>query len=95
MIFQTETIIKVDYNDFDTFIKEKYGLSSFYGTLESGNDTDHRYDCSKVDDFFDKDDFQEILDNNSCNHWELGTVIEGMIRDGHLQRGVYLVRVSW
>lgn len=94
-----ETVIKVDYGNLDEFIAEAYGLDNFEGTLESSNDTDHRFDISEPDtvmfEKFGQEDLKKIIEAKSCEYYHLGTVLEDLARKGKIERGVYLVQVCW
>lgn len=94
-----ETVIKVDYIDLNNFIAKTYGLSRFEGTLESPNDTVHRFNISEPesDDMweFASEDAQVAIEDENCEYYQLGNILERMAREGHIERGVYLVDVCW
>jgi len=93
-----ETVINVDYCDLNEFIADAYGLEDFEGTLESSNDSVHRFDISEPDSMYDdfvKEEVEEIIKTESCEYYSLGNVLEDLAQKGKIQRGIYLVDVCW
>lgn len=92
---QRKVVLDVSSFDLEDFIRELYGLSNFYATLESPNDTTHEIDVTEPDKLFDLDEANKILEQQGCEYYMLHTLMEHMARSGHIERGCYLVQVSW
>lgn len=97
--YRTESYYYVDYDEFDKFVKEIYGVQQFEvaADLESGNDTSHtfngikkkplsQWDAKKIEDFKTKD---------GAVSYTTRTLLEDLCNNGHIPEGNYIIRVSW
>lgn len=97
-IFTKQTIFKVNSSDLDEFIKTTYGLGEFMGTLESPNDSTHEFTVTEEPDTmweFDEAEANEAIADGGCEYYHLGSVLQKLKFDGHIEAGDYLVVVSW
>lgn len=89
-----EFVIKVNYLDLEKFIVETTGHAyNMIPENEMNNDTIYRYDIDG-----DLRDYQE-------SEWEtfkkeggrasLIDILEGLCKEGHIDKGIYYVSVSW
>lgn len=93
----TETVIRVDYYDLDSFIREITGQKGYscVADEEWGNDSEHRLkvDCDMVE--YDLKNW-EAFKIGACNkYYMLRTILNGLCFDGHIPAGTYLIRVCW
>lgn len=93
---KTETVHTVDYGDLDEFIAASYGLDTFEGTLESPNDSTHRFTVSdKSLDEYAIEDVKGFIERKSCEHYSLGDILDDLCVKGLIPAGTYLVEVCW
>ena len=94
-IFKKETIITVDGSDLDDFIAKSYNLSGFEGTLESPNDSTHRFTVDGKVSEYDQKAIDDIKSRESCEYYMLGLVLNDLCKQGLVEPGTYLVEVRW
>lgn len=89
-----EFIIKVDSNDLEKFIVETTGHEyEIIPTNEMNNDTIYRYDIDGVMKDYQESDWETFKKEGGriC----LIDVLQGLCKDGHIDKGIYYVSVSW
>lgn len=92
---------RIDYGDLERWIKQVFGKEfCFVSTVECGNDTTHDFeDLGMHPEWLDASDVEEI------NAWLYGagkaprysaqSLMEVLVLQGFLEKGDYLVEVSW
>ena len=90
------TVFWVDYYDFNSFVNDIYGIDySFTASEESGNDTTHAF--NKIDGKVDACD-QEDLDlfkTNEKQSYMARILLNNLCKNGYIEPGDYLIKVSW
>ncbi len=98
---QTKTVIKVGYSDLERYIKDISGKNvEIPCVLECGNDTDHEIDVGSHPEWLsaaDKKTAEAFLfgDAKSIPTWTLNKLMETMHFHKLLEKGTYLISVSW
>lgn len=100
-MFGQTTISKIDYWDFESFVKEKYPELSEYDFVmvqECCNDTDHEFNVSaneKPFDGYDLKHWEEFIESKGTKTYYNHLLFRKLVLDGHIMPGNYLVNVSW
>ncbi len=95
--FKTKIIHKIDFDDFDEFIKKHYQKNDFEFCVdqESRNDSSHSFSVSKqpIDDY----DLKKLNKFKSGQHVEFisSTLLNDLCNQGIIPEGEYIVDVSW
>lgn len=96
---KVKTIVAIDYNDLDRFLQQHYGFKNyeFVAVEEMSNDSDKEF--TGITGTF-KHNYQPektIAEwkAGKCPGWTTNTLLEMLVRDGHLPAGDILVSVSW
>jgi hypothetical protein len=93
---ETVTVQTVDVYDLETFIHAVTGHSYECVPCEEwGNDSQHRFEVDgKMADYQQKtwDKFKKTGDNET---FSLRAIMEGLVKDGHIQAGTYIITVCW
>lgn len=94
---RTETIIRVQYYDLDSFIQEVTGQKDYECVAgeEWGNDSEHRFNIDGKLSEFDKPEWDKFKAGNGKHNYMMQTILDGLCADGHIPAGTYLVSVSW
>ena len=92
-----KTVLKVDYNDLESFILDVYGVEyEIAPNEECSNGTNERY-------VIDKEEIREY-DRNNLIHWQYGncnpsfilrTIMIDLCNNDKIEAGEYIVNVSW
>lgn len=75
-------------------IKEFYNLDKFE-ILEAGNDTHGYFRITGTEDFFTKEDLEEILKEKSVEWFSLKAILNDLCRENIIEKGNYIVDFSW
>lgn len=98
---EKEVVIKVDYSDLERYIKSITGkYLEIPPILECGNDTVHDFSVGDHPEWLDeedKNDMEAFLfgDATDIPTYHLGDLLETMCIHGLLEKGSYLINVSW
>jgi hypothetical protein len=100
---------QTNYNDLQNFLSFHIGTN--VEIMWRGNDTDETYTVEKDNQFWDEEEYKELLareripaksygtltipESVNYEEYEVGTLLEGLCREGKLEEGSYLVTVSW
>jgi hypothetical protein len=92
----TETIHKVDVYDLETFIHTVTGHTfECVPNEEWSNDSQHRFDVDgKMPDYQEKE-WEHFKKTGEEKSYGLRSILEGLVKDGHLTPGIYLITVCW
>lgn len=92
----TETVIRVEYYDLDSFIQEITGQHDFecVANMEWSNDSEHRFNVNGKLGQLDLDDWNNFKAGQYENY-RVRTILNGLCADKHIPAGTYLIRVSW
>ena len=91
-----ETYMRIEYQQLQRFIAEKYRLKEFCCTLESGNDSLYEYTVKKKEqDEWEKDDVKTCIASKACSPWMLGYILTDLCNQDLIVEGDYLLSVSW
>lgn len=92
---KVRTVISVNYNDLERFIKAETGREYEIACQEEvGNDTEHTYNVEAKLDLYNAKEWVDFK-AGSKTQYILRTILCGLCLEGKLQAGEYLVRVSW
>ena len=93
---ETETIHKVEYHELDSFIQAVTGhYFECVPNEEWGNDSQHRFDVDGDLSEYDQKEWDKFKKTGEQQLFGLRTVLDGLVKDGHLTAGVYLITVCW
>lgn len=91
-----KSIIEITDRELDNLVHDKLGYKEyeFVPVEECGNDSDHSFD---VDGKLDKWGLEtlEKWKNGQFVHYSNGIVLNKLCADGHIEKGEYIVKVSW
>lgn len=91
----TKIVHFVDYSDFEHFAEKVYNLNhySFAEVGECSNDTDYTFSTNGHISRWDIEEAEKIRNGGPVlsNH----TLFDVLVADGYLEKGTYVVRVSW
>ena len=96
-----EVVIKVVYSDLERYIDSITGkYLKILPILECGNDTVHEFSVGYYPECLyelDKKDMEAFLfgDAKAIRKYKLGDLLETMCIHGLLEKGTYLISVSW
>lgn len=96
MKYVTEITTIVDYNNFDEFVSQHYGMPyEFASDEEVQNDSSHRYQAKKepLDEFEER--ALEAFVDSGYHSFLSDTIIKDLVNKGILPEGSILVEVSW
>lgn len=89
------SVIEVDYSDFEKEVKDAFGQDySFVADVECGNDSSHQY---TVDGKVYEDEEEDIEEFKSTGKYGYlaGTLLNKLAQMGRIERGDYIVEVCW
>jgi hypothetical protein len=93
---ETETIHKVDVYDLETFIQAVTGHTyECVANQEWSNDSQHRFsvDGKMLD--YEVEVWEKFKRTGVEESYILRNILEGLVMDGHVPSGTYLITVSW
>lgn len=98
IIGKREVVVTVDYQQVDDLIREQFGIDSFeiIAAEEWGNDEDHRFDLTRVEDepsTYDMVDIEKAKAGEWA--WKTRILLEDLVRREILEPAVYVICVSW
>lgn len=93
---KTETFITADYQEIDELVHKHYNNKSYKFAViqESGNDSTHKFNIDGKIDKNDLEDANEIR-NGKIPLYSNWLVLNCLCADGYLEKGKYLITVSW
>jgi hypothetical protein len=93
---EVKPAIFVDVYNLLEFLAEKYGITDDRISPDEGNnDTDYVVDITKEDPLFEAEEAEEIVRTASCPVWNFCSLLEDAARKGFIERGCYVLRLSW
>lgn len=93
---KTETVHTVELNDLEQFILEKTGHAyEIVPNEEWSNDQQHRFEISGYLHSYQNTDWNLFKVSGMQGRYQLRTILNGLCSDGHLEKGIYLINVSW
>lgn len=93
----TETVIKVDYSDLDTFIQEVTGQQNYecIADQEWSNDSEHRFTVTGELSRYDRNQWEVFKSKGHSSGYMLRTILDGLCAEKLIPAGIYLVKVCW
>lgn len=94
---KTETLITVDCNDLDNFIREVTGQNNWdsVSDQEWGNDSQHRFTISGKLSGYDRNQWEVFKSTGHNSGCLLRTILDGLCADKLIPPGTYLIDVCW
>lgn len=93
--YEKETVFKVDYSEFENFIKHLFGHDyEFVADIECSNDTEHRFSTEGGLDDYDLERVNDFIKTGE-GIYLAGKLIKYLYKMGYMDPGVYLISVSW
>lgn len=107
--FVLESLITVDYNDFDGLVETVLGVPyEFVSAYEADNDSDYEFDMTEIDEYDEVEIMKEVeltkariknkkesWDRYSLDNVDIHVMFSYLIDKGHLPKAKYLIKVSW
>ena len=96
-----KVVFKVDYSDLEQYIKKVTGKSfSIPACLECGNDTEHEIEIGDHPEWLDeknKKACEDFLFGSAKNvpNYSLNWLMETMLLHNLIEKGTYIISVSW
>ncbi len=92
----TVTIHTVDVYDLEAFIKAVTGHTyECVPNEEWGNDSQHRFEVDGEMPDYQQKDWENFKRTGKQESFRLRSILEGLVKDGHLAAGNYLITVCW
>ena len=90
-----ETLISVEWDDLDTFCKDKLKVDyDFIQANECSNDSNHRFKVSDELSKYDVKEAEDFMKDGWKQGWLSGGVVLNALRlKGHIEPGTYMVNV--
>lgn len=94
MKIRTKVTHFVDYSDLETFIQDTYSLPSRYEILESPNDVDYTHDVDgKLS--YGEEEARKHVAKGHAEYYYIGELLNLLCMDKKIEKGTYVVQVSW
>lgn len=88
--------IVVDYNDLEDEVKAAWGHEwSFPLDHLSGNDVEHSFTVEPHVDDYNAKAVAEFKMHGVQTEWKAQAILNELCREGRIEPGEYLIRVSW
>ena len=96
LTYQEVTCFKIDYKDFDRFIKEEYGQPfEFAADVESGNDVWYSWDIKKRPlSIWELGEVEKFKSGRNPGYMAI-TLLQDLVNRDRIPEGRYLIQVSW
>jgi len=92
---ENKTIFKVDYNDFDEFVTEIYGSNfEFVAGHEANNYSQYEFSAPNMNMDF-RGEYEAKIRNGNFNGVPVHALFNVLFKDGHIEKGDYVIDVSW
>jgi hypothetical protein len=90
---RTLTVTALSYSEVERLVETHYGwLPELpYDNLWD-NDSDHLYENVGTTKWYDDDELEEVRKGDEHN---ANVILETLAQDGHIDKGNYLIEVSW
>lgn len=93
---ETETIHKTEYHELDSFIEAVTGHTyECVASEEWSNDSQHRFDVDGILADYEQKEWDKFKKTGEEKSYGLRTILDGLVKDGHLKPGIYLITVCW
>lgn len=93
--FQTETFFTIDYYDLDDIIREEYNDPDFECSLDQSNGSYIKMGVNGEFDKYKTNGLRLYLENKRQEYNTLGILMNDLCRKGMIEKGEYLIYVSW
>ena len=94
-----QTIITATYNEIDTLIRTHFPMKPDYECVASeewSNDTSHTFAVTgEMDKFMQEDVLSFQTDPHFQAFWRLPSLLNYLAAQGAIEKGNYLIEVSW
>jgi hypothetical protein len=94
--YKTETVHRVKVDDLETFIEAVTG--HYYNCVlneEWYNDSHHRFEVNGEMCDWEKESWDVFKKTGEQWSFCLPVILKGLVKDGRLKAGVYVITVSW
>ena len=97
MLGTKKTIISVNNRELEKLAKQIYNLKSysFVEVEECGNDSSHSFYVDGDIDPLDQADFVKIKNGEEVPKYCNMLLLNILCADGHIEKGEYVIKVSW
>jgi len=87
---------EVDYQDLESLIREVYGKPDYdiVADEEWNNDSDHTFTVEPKLDMYQTQDIEQFKATGEAMY-RLGTILDDLCANGHIEPGEYLISVCW
>ena len=92
-IVTKSTAFKIYYGDLEQLTEQVYG--KYIEMLESPNDTTHEFDVTGQLDKYDEQTLYKACELGYLECYRYDVILNDLVRQGLIEPGQYLVRVSW
>lgn len=93
---ETETIHNVEVNDLETFVQTVTGHTYECSINEEfGNDSQHRFSVNGKIAVYQQKDWDKFKKTGETQPYSLRCILNGLVQDGHMAAGIYLIIVCW
>lgn len=97
------SIIDMDYNELEDLVNKVYGNDKsrrnggfcFQADMECGNDTTHEFSVTGNLEDEDPEYVEAIRAGNFNKSWLTGTILNMLCVEGHIEKGNYLISISY
>lgn len=92
---EKKVIFEVDYSDFEDFVNEIYGGNfDFVADHEANNYSSYDFDAPNMNrDFGGK--YEAKIREGKFNGVPVHAIFNVLLKDGHIEKGNYIIKVSW
>jgi hypothetical protein len=98
MKYETETIYRVDYNEFDEAVQKHFGKPNYECVADNewNNDSEHSSTVSNAPlDDYDNRHLAEWMTGTKRQAPYFSTLLQKMCVDGIIPPGTYLIDICW
>lgn len=92
-IVTKSSAFKIYYGDLEQLTEQVYG--KYIEMLESPNDTTHEFDVNGQLDKYDEEALDKAVELGYLACYRYDVILNDLVRQGLMEPGQYLVRVSW
>lgn len=91
------TLIEVDYNEVDRVINEFYEIDNYevIAYEEWSNNESHTFSIEGELSKYQLETVKKLLTTGAIDHYSTRAYLDYMCAEGVIERGEYLIKVSW